>query len=221
MSLTLFMWATELLHRSSLGQLSVKCRWGCTTGEEGKECVCVCVCVMYALFMDHVSLSMALFRSLFIFSVKYFQWLCVRCASSLACLPCQEWWAWEWKTGVCEMYGSLLYLSHSLLPLSLSRPLWVSRAVFYDKGDEGREGGEQRKHRRREDDPWERATRSCKSCCLFCAFNHILRTTARWRLINNCLQLINKSFSLRKAAIRWGQEIKASNKLLKWTNAWE
>lgn len=48
--------------------------------EEGKECV------MCALCVDHVSLSMALF----IFSVKYFQWLYVCCASSLACLPCQE-----------------------------------------------------------------------------------------------------------------------------------
>lgn len=77
----------------------------------------------------------------FIFSAKYFQWLLVCWASSLACLPCQEWWAWEWETGVCEMRGSLLYPTPS-------RPSWASRVELCFMTKRGfREEDEQRKQR--------------------------------------------------------------------------
>lgn len=49
--------------------------------------------------------------ALFLFMLRYVQWFTVCCASSRACLPRWEWWAWEWETGVCEMCGSLLYLT--------------------------------------------------------------------------------------------------------------
>lgn len=68
--------------------------------------------------------------------------LCVLCASSLGCLLHQEWYAWEWETGVRETYGSLLY------PPPLSTFLSQSYlTAFYDER-RLREEGERRKHRR-------------------------------------------------------------------------
>lgn len=82
--------------------------------------------------------ALALFWSVFIFVVTYFQWFTVCCASSLACLPCWEWWAWEWETGVCEMCRSLLYLT--LFP-PLSWPFRASRVELYFMTKESNGGG--------------------------------------------------------------------------------
>lgn len=149
--------------------------------EEGKECV------MYALCADHVSLSMALFWSVFIFSVKYFQWLYVCCASSLACLPCKEWWAWEWETGVCEMCGSLLYT-----PTPHPIPTSVSQC-FMTKGMKAGRWAEKTQKER----GWIlRTSNTYLQNLLFsqyfqsCTEDNML--TLWCYLIGNCPQLINK-----------------------------
>lgn len=93
--------------------------------------------MIYALCMDHVGLSVALFWNLFIFSVIYFQWLS---CTALPHRPVRLGKSDELgnEKQVCVKCGDHFVISLSL-PVPLCRPLRASRVeLCYDKVGKGR-----------------------------------------------------------------------------------
>lgn len=122
----------------------------------------------------------AQFQSVFMFRVKHFQWLSVRCASWLACLPPSRVMSWGMRNRcVWNVWITPLSPSHSLsplpLPADLCEPLVLS-CVLWQRGWGGAEKTQEERGR-------FLRTSNARLLRLLFAFSHKLSTAARWRYV--------------------------------------